>query len=102
MFDMAYAAREAVSAPDTHSRRKFVTLMRVASMTLLAVVISALGLMPELTNLSVGTRAFSVIMAGILGVVAGLPWDDLVELFSLRKSAMTATLTMSNEEATNA
>lgn len=102
MFDMAYAAREAVSAPETHSRRKFVTLMRVATMTLLAVVIAGLGLMPEFTNLSVGARVFSVVLAGILGVVAGLPWDDFAELLSLRKSAMTATLTMSNEEAPNA
>lgn len=97
MFDMAYAAREAVSAPDTHSHRKFVTLMRVLSMSVLAVVISALSLMTDLTDMSTGAQIVAVAVSGILGVVAGLPWDDLAELFRLRGSAMTATLTMSNE-----
>lgn len=97
MFDMAYAAREAVSAPDTHSHRKFITLMRVASMSVLAIAISVLSLMPDLTEVSTATRVVLVALAGILGVIAGLPWDDFGELFRLRGSAMTATLTMSNE-----
>lgn len=73
------------------------TLMRVLSMSVLAVVISALSLMTDLTDMSTGAQIVAVAVSGILGVVAGLPWDDLAELFRLRGSAMTATLTMSNE-----
>ena len=58
------------------------TFMWVATMTLLAVVIAGLGLFVDLTDLSRRAQLLSIVAAGILGVIAGLPWDDMAELFA--------------------
>lgn len=97
MYDLAFAAREAVNIPPSHSAKKVSTLRRIALLTTLAVVVTALSLLTDLGDLSAGQQTAAIVGAGILGVIAGLPWDDMAEFFRLRTTSMTATLTMSNE-----
>lgn len=98
MFDLAYAAREAVREPDSHSHKRFVTALKVLTMTVMAVVVAALGLLTDLTDLSTTAQVMAIVGAAFLGMLAGLPWDDFAELFRLRRAKMTATLTLSNQE----
>lgn len=97
MYDLAYASREAVNEPDSHAVKRLSTLRRIFFTTLAALVIAGLGLLTDLTDLSGTSQAVLIITAAILGIIAGLPWDDMREFFRLRKNSMTATLTLSND-----
>lgn len=96
MYDLAYAAREAVNEPETHYVKRRQTIRRVVTTTTLAVAITVLGLLTDLGSLSTAGQTFAVIIAALLGVLASLPWDDMIEFFRLRRTSMTATLTLSD------
>lgn len=92
MYDLALACRHAVAVPPSHRRTRLVTAFRIVTMTLLATTIAALTMLDEFWHLSFSQRLAVVGGAALLGVVASLPYDDIVEHFNLRRAAMTATL----------
>lgn len=98
MFDLAHAAREAVNQAESHARRRAVVVARLVTMTSLAVVVAVLGLVTDLGEMARTQQVLGVSVAAVLGLFAGLPWDDMMEMFRLRRASMTATLQLRTEE----
>lgn len=94
MYDLAYAAREAINRTESIQQKRLTVVLRIVWMTIIALLIAVLGLLPDLTALSALSKIIILGVATALGVLSGLPWDDFKEFFSLRKSSLTATLTL--------
>ncbi|WIK64626.1 hypothetical protein [Gleimia hominis] len=98
MFNIALAARELVGQTHSHRHKKRVTLLRMIIMTTLVLFVAFLGLYTDSANLSAFTRGTLLGLAGVLGAVSSMPWDDIAQVWQLRKSSMTATLSMVQTE----
>ncbi|MDT3767191.1 hypothetical protein QS713_03805 [Gleimia hominis] len=98
MFSIALAARELVGQKQSHQRKKRVTLLRMAIMTTIVLFVAFLGLYTDSVNLSAVTRGTLLVLAAVLGAVSSMPWDDIAQMWQLRKSSMTATLSMVQTE----
>lgn len=98
MYNIALACRRAVDHGPSHRRVAWVTTLRVVTMTLLALVIAGLTVLPEFFSLTRGQQVTGVVLAAALGVLASLPWDDIVEQYGLRRGAMVATLNLKELE----
>ena len=94
MYDLALACREAVHTPPSHRQTRTVTVIRIVTITTLAVLIAGLSVVGDALELSVSQRWMVVVGSAILGVLASLPYDDIAEQFRLRPASMTAMLNL--------
>lgn len=59
---------------------------------------SLLADLSDIFDLSIPEKVTAILVAAFLGFLIGLPWEDIGELKALRKSQMSATLTLTRED----
>ena len=98
MMDLALATREAVSSVPSRRSRVIRNAGRIVGLSLVAILVAVLAVVPDVVDLSRGQQVTVIIVSAVIGAVAGLPWDDIVGMFRLRRTALTATLNINTTD----
>lgn len=92
MFDLVMAANFVMAKPRARREVLISLLVRSVTLGLLAALVVSLGLVTEFMTLNRELKGVFIVVAALLGAASSLPWGNIVEFFSLRKSAMYAVL----------
>lgn len=92
--DLVLGARQLVPELSSYRETTRAIRRRVLVGTLLAMAITWLSLVSDLSAMSARMKILTVVAGSLLGLLASLPWGDIISSLQLRPSAMSATLSV--------